>query len=345
MNKVAFGILIVLLVTSCSSELQNIATPSTTIFSHPTLPRVPSSEPASTSTIVVSFPSATKALTLTPNPILLTQKAVVSSCAASERSWYTKHLSGTYFTNEQWEAVVCSDDGIYTKIWNTPLGLTWKVPLLTNDRVYENDVHIEEQWYWVPYLWSENGIYLYMKPVCLCFIDSPWLIYSSGFGLSRLDLSAGQFDIWFKPSGITSYSFAFTEDGNIFAFSPEQLPEMIKIRDLESGNEQLLGFKDKYSILEYRFTPDNSRLVIFTEEYESDSSKSGFSVFVYYLKTEILKKLLDKNNLNFSLPTETHIEPRIFISEVTNDLLTLNDVWDENDFQLNLWTGELVQVK
>jgi len=84
--------------------------------------------------------------------------------------------------------------------------------------------------------------------------------------------------------------------------------------------------------------------VVFTEEYVNDPSGNGFSVFVYSLKNDALIKLIDKNNLNFTFPTEEHIEPRMAISDLTNDLLKLSDLYDENEFQINIRSGEIVSM-
>jgi hypothetical protein len=255
-----------------------------------------------------------------------------------EKTWYTKHLSKTYFTHENWGAVVCSDNSIYTRVSNESLNITWNVP------PFDDDVSTPEPIaYWQPYVWSGDGRYLYLEPIFLGYIDSPWLIYSSGFGLSRLNLETGEFGIWLEPN-IFGHSFEFTQDEKLFAFSPPDFNNTINIRDLISGREQSLSLKEKYSILQYRWTPDGSRLVILTEESAGDSSQSGFSIFVYNIKNEVLRKLLDKNNLNSSFLTEDFIEPRISISDLSNDVLFISDIFQENAFELNISTGELIQV-
>ena len=337
MNKVIVYFLIILLLTACTTEIQRTISPVSIVSPMPTSTIFSQSAVGPTN---ISAPRSISTETSTPTlePVHLAEDAVVSSCAAKERTWYTKHLSATYYVNDQWVVVVCSDDGIYTKVMNKTLNIIWKIPA-----VYDNSNKFPS-WYWIPFLWSPDGKYLYMKPVCLCFIDSPWLIYASGYGLSRLNLNSGQLDVWLIPSDNPWYIFAFSDDVKLFAFTPPDFYRTIKVRNLVTGEERNINFKGKYNILEYRWTPDNSRLVVFTEEYVDNLSENGFSVFVYSLKNDALIKLLDKNNLNFTFPTDKYIEPRMAISDLTNESLKLSDVYGENEFQISIRSGEVVSM-
>jgi hypothetical protein len=344
-EKAVYLLVLALFVVSCAKELQSIAP--TTLSVTSTDSRLPTKTLTNTPFVISAVtkipskrsPTATKTATITPDPVLLTQEAAVSSCASKERTWYTKHISTTYYVNGQWAVTVCSDNGIYTRVTNESLNIIWEIPA-----VYSGSNTSELSWYWEPFLWSPDGRYLYMKPVCLCFIDSPWLIYASGFGLSRLDLISGQLSVWLTPSDNSWYTFAFSSNVKLFAFTPPDFYQIIKIRDLLTGEERNISFKEKYNILEYRWTPDNSKLVIFTEEYVSDPSENGFSVFVYSFKNDAIIKLVDKNNLNFTFPTEDYIEPRMAISDLTDDILFLSDIFNENNFQFNIRSGKLFRV-
>ncbi len=329
MKKLLSLILVVLLISGCATEAQNIKP---TVSTYLTI--TPS--PSKTKTPFPTFID-TQIATLTSNPVFLTQEAVVATCVAPERKWFTKYLSTTYYTHGNWEAIVCSDNGAYTRVWNSFLDISWALSS------YSNVSEVNEiEWYWEPYLWSLDGRYLYLTAECLCSIDSPWLLYASGFGLSRLDLGTGQLSVWLIPSASPWYTFAFTEDSNYFAFSPNELPNTIKIRELESGGEQNLSFKQKYSILQYRFTPDTSRLIVFSKEREGVQGKNGFSVFVYHTHTGMLRKVMDAEKLSSILPIEEYIEPRIFISELSDDVLYLSDIYGDYSFELNIRTGELI---
>jgi hypothetical protein len=324
------------LLISCTEELPVTITPTTMATAN-------SSTVAASTVDIATFPhtasaTSTEIPTETLSPILLTQEAMVSSCAAKEKAWYTKHLSTTYFTHENWGAVGCSDHGIYTRVSNESLDITWTLPPFDDDVTTPDPIA-----YWIPYLWSADGQYLYLEPIFLGYIDSPWLIYTSGFGLSRLNLGTGEFSIWIQPS-IFGHSFEFTQDETLFAFSPPDFNNTIRIRDLISGKEQNISLKEKYSILHFRWTPDGSRLVILTEEFAGDASRSGFSVLVYNVTNEVLRKLLDNNNLNPSGLNENFNGPRISISDLSNEALFLSDIFQENAFELNIKTGELTQV-
>lgn len=335
MNKGVCWVVIILLMVSCSTEPQNIIpqtsvasidspVPANTVFSTPLITPTVSSTPR-------AIP--TKTPTTTPDPILLTQEAEVSACAGSEKNWFDKFIRDTYFMNDQWNAYMCKDVGLYTKVSNPTDEIVWNIPSVDDD---QNNPGPE--WYWLPFLRSTNGKYLYLKPVCLCYIDGPWLIYSSGFGLSRLDLNTGEFAVWLKPD-VAVYSFEFTQDGNLFAFSPPEFSGTIKITDLISGEEQVLSLKESYAILEYRWTPDNLHLVIFARE-----SSIGYSVLVYKLQSEVIRKVVDKNNIDFSILPDYPDEPRYYVSDVSNDSLVISDVHDEGDFSINIHTGEIVKI-
>lgn len=324
--KKLLWIFLVLFIISCAnqnSDFDNIKTP--TSYS---LTNTSTNTPFVTPTLLIS----------TLDPVFATQQSVIESCTRPERDYYTKFVSKDYYTNGQWSAYVCSDNGIYTKILNEPLNLTWIIPAIDEDSSIEG-----VEWYWLPYIWSNDGKYLYFKSKCFCYIDGPGYIYTNGFGLSRLSLESGQFDIWLEPSDL-GYSFEITQGGEFLAVGSNNLSNTIEIKDLISDTKRDLTFKEKYRILKYRFTPDNSHLVILTAEYNNESIKNGFSIFSYNVKNDFLRKLVDKNNFNNSFPTEEFDFSRIFISDLSNDILYLSDTFQENDFQINLQTGELIDI-
>jgi WD40 repeat protein len=168
------------------------------------------------------------------------------------------------------------------------------------------------------------------------------LIYSNGFGLAQLDLSTGVLSTWLKPD-FNGHTFGLSEDGRLFA-SFSDIPRTINIRDIKTGQEQTLNFKEKYNILEIRWTPDGARLVVFTEEKAEDPSEGGFSIFVYDFQSDELNKLVDKNSLSSIYSSDEFEEPRIYISDLSNETLSLSDIHQEAYFKVDLQSGELTQT-
>jgi hypothetical protein len=214
---------------------------------------------------------------------------------------------------------------------------TWKIPAVDTDpRTTGPD------WFWEPYLWSVDGDYLYLTPGYLGSIDSPWLIYSSGFGLAQLDLSTGVLNTLLAPND-NGYTFALSEDGRLYAYLPD-IPRTINILDVKTKERKQLNFKEKYNILEMRWTPDGARLLVLTEELAEDPAQGGFSIFEYSLEGDDLKKLVDKNSLNSLYTSDEFDEPRVHISNLTNETLSLSDTLQEGFFEVNLETGEVIQT-
>ena len=283
------------------------------------------------------LPTVTQEPTQTPAPILVTREAALDSCRGNSPDRIDKYITQAYSTNNFWSTTICQDNGIYTKVVKLGKDKVWKIPALDTDETTSG-----ADWFWEPYLWSVDGDYLYLTPKYLGFIDSPWLIYSNGFGLARLDLSTGLFDTWLKPRD-GGYTFALSEDGRLFA-SLSDIPRTINIRDVKTLDEQKLNFREKYKILEIRWTPDGANLIIFTEETADDPSQSGFSIFVYNFERDDLTKLVDKNNLNSLYSSDEFEEPRIHISDQSNEILSLSDTLQDGYFEVNLQTGEVIQM-
>lgn len=320
-------VVLVILIVGCTNQnlqLENTKTPTPYLLT-PTTTSAPFVAP----TILIH----------TLDPISATQQSVIESCTRTERDYYTKFVSNYYFTNGHWAAYVCSDNGVYAKIVNGTLNSTWIIPAIDEDLSVEG-----AEWYWLPYFWSDDEKYLYLRPVCFCFIDSPWLIYSSGYGLSRLDLNTGELNIWLKPYH-GGYSFEFSSDKKLFAYYPPDLSNTIKIKNLFSNEEKILSLKEKYIILGFRFTPDTSKLFILTEEYDNDSLESKYSIFIYNLRNDFLMKLVDKSNLGYAFPAKEFAEPpRIYISELTNEFLVIIDDYYGLEFKVNIKTGEWIKT-
>jgi hypothetical protein len=266
----------------------------------------------------------------------VTQQAALDSCKGNSQDSIDLSTTQAYSATRFWSATVCQDDGIYTKVEKLGKDKFYKIPALNTDVKTSGP-----DWIWEPYLWSIDGNYLYLKPRYLGSIDNPGL-YSSGFGLIQLDLSSGERNTFLKPR-VEGYNFALSEDGRLFAFLSD-IPRTIIIRDVKIKEEHQLSFKERYKILEMRWTPDEARLIILTEESAEDPAQSGFSIFEYSLEGKDLKKLVDKNNLNSLYSSDPSAEPRIYISDLSNEILSLSDQLQDGYFDVNLQTGEVTQT-
>ena len=96
--------------------------------------------------------------------------------------------------------------------------------------------------------------------------------------------------------------------------------------------------------MEIRWTPDRANLIILTEETADDPSQSGFSIFVYNFERDDLAKLVDKNSLNSLYSSDEFEEPRVHISNLSNEILSLSDTLQDGYFEVNLQTGEVIQT-
>jgi hypothetical protein len=197
-------------------------------------------------------------------------------------------------------------------------------------------------WVWEPYIWSVEGDYLYLLPRYLGPIDAPGTSYLSGFGLNQLDLSSGARNVLLRPRDV-GYTFALSEDGRLFAYLTD-IPRTIKILDVKTKEKQQLSFERDYKILDMRWTPDGARLILLTEEAAADPTQSGFTIFEYSLEGKDLTKLVDKNNFNSLYTLDLFDEPRIFISGLTNEILSLSDRLGEGYFEVNLQSREVIQT-
>jgi hypothetical protein len=282
-------------------------------------------------------PTSTQEPTQTPDPLLATQAAALESCHGNSPDNIDKYIDRGYSATRLWSATVCQDNGIYTKVSELGKDKVYKIPALDTDAQTAGP-----DWVWEPYLWSVDGDYLYLTPSYLGSIDGTGPANLSGYGLTQLDLSSGARNVLLQPRA-EGYTFALSEDGRLFAYLTD-VARTISILDVKTKEKQKLSLDDEYSILDMRWTPDGARLLILTEESGMDPNQGGFSIFEYSLEGKDLKKLVDKNNLNSLYTADQFDEPRLFISGLTNDILSLSDRLGEALFEVNLQSGEVIQT-
>lgn len=282
-------------------------------------------------------PTFTAEPTQTPDLKIATREAALDSCRGNNQNNIDKFIHQAFSTNQFWSATVCQDNGIYTKVAKIGKEKVYKIPAIDTDPTTSGP-----DWFWEPYLWSVDGDYLYLVPRYLGFIDSPWLLNSSGFGLTQLDLSTGARNVLLPPRG-EGYTFGLSEDGRLFAYLTD-IPRTINILDVKTKEKRQLSFKERYNILEMRWTPEGAKLIILTEESAEDPAHGGFSIFEYSLEGDDLTKLVDKNNLNSLYSSDPSQEPRIYISDLSNNVLSLTDILEERYFDVDLQTGKVTQT-
>lgn len=280
-------------------------------------------------------PTSTQEPTQTPDPLLATQAAALESCRGNSPDNIDKYIDRGYSATRFWSATVCQDDGIYTKVTRLGKEKVYKIPALDTDAQTAGP-----DWVWEPYLWSVDGDYLYLTPSYLGSIDGTGATNLNGYGLTQLYLSSGARNVLLQPRA-EGYTFALSEDGRLFAYLTE-VARTISILDVKTKEKQKLSLDKEYDILDMRWTPDGARLLILTEESGRNPNQGGFTIFEYSLEGKDLKKLVDKNNLNSLYTADQFDEPRLFISGLTNDILSLSDRLGEAFFEVNLQSGEII---
>jgi hypothetical protein len=329
MKKTLLLILASILLAGCSSQA-----------AEPVVPEVRT--PVSTATrrpvpTPTLSPTSTLEPTNTPDPIVVTRQAALDTCRGNGQENIDQYITRAYSATRFWSATVCQDDGIYTRVVELGKDKVFKVPAPDTDATTPGP-----DWVWEPYLWSVEGDYLYLTPSRLGSIDSPGMTNLSGFGLNQLDLSSGARNVLLRPRE-EGYIFSLSEDGRLFAYLTD-IPRTISILDLKTKEKQKLSLDKEYNILDIRWTPEGARLLILTEESSIDPTRSGFTIFEYSLEGKDLTKLVDKNNLGSLYTVDKFDEPRLFISGLTNDVLSLSDRLGEAYFEVNLQSGEVIQT-
>jgi hypothetical protein len=281
--------------------------------------------------------TSTQEPTVTPDPRMATQQAALESCRGNSQDNIDQYIHQGYSATRFWKATVCQDDGIYTKVERLAKEKVYKIPAVDSDPETSGP-----DWFWEPYVWSVDGEYLYLTAAHPGSIDSSGMANLSGYGLTQLDLALGARNVLLQPRA-EGYTFALSEDGRLFAYLTE-IPRTISILDVKTKENQKLSLDKEYNILDMRWTPDGARLIILTEESGMDPNQGGFTIFEYSLEGKDLKKLVDKNNLNSLYTADQFDEPRLFISGLTNGILSLSDRLGEGYFEVNLQSGEVIQT-
>lgn len=196
MKRLSILFMAVGILVSCTIKSKDQSTPASTSIAvlSPTPPATVSISLSSTLTLT---PKPTQTLTL--QPVRATVEAVIGSCAGEKSSDYIRYPYA-YSNNDQWTAVVCQDNGIYTKVFRIDGTRLWNALALDIDATISGP-----EWFLYPYLWAKDGRYLYLAPRILGSIDCLNCFPVNGFGLYRLNLSNGNLE-----TGSNQISLAIT---------------------------------------------------------------------------------------------------------------------------------------
>jgi hypothetical protein len=277
--------------------------------------------------------------TRTLMPLIATLGAAMARCQGDVYNEYTyyRYNENGLSPDKRWTAVVCADNEIYTKISDESSNLVWKLPALDTE-----DVNPGPEWFLEPYHWSADGYYLYLVPSCLCSIDSPSLRFKDGFGLYRLTLADGQLDTWFEPSD-SGYAFSFSPDSRLFVFGDTENRQQIYLRNLISGTETILTFKEKYdSVGRFLWANDISELIIVAGVSGWTYFENDFSLFLYELHSDTLTLLIDNDERRLIPYRPPQFDEAGFKqSWISKDILLLSESYSDSVWELNIRTGEL----
>jgi hypothetical protein len=313
-------ILLMILLSSCAPVLQNeLAIPVSPS------PAALASTPATTTIAPTLIPSPI----ITPDRVYATVDASIDACGGEHT--LNRHKDLQLSPDEQWVVSVCVDQGHYTRVARSDGAAKWKLPFFVDENSYGPG------WYFQPYHWSKDGRYLYLTLGSLFAIDGPGLAFVEGFGLYRLELVSGDLVTWF-PADISGYSFSISLDEHWFIFVDPDNRQVVRIRDMLSGNEASLVFKEKYQTIgDFVWSQDSLKVIIVAAIRDWNSSDAGFSLFSYDIETKQLTTLVD-NDAHQLLPEVNEDGDNVWLSDEVLQLAS----WDDNSIcELNIRTAEL----
>lgn len=233
----------------------------------------------------------------------------------------------------RWTAVVCQDNGNYTRVSQMAGSTVWDLPVIDT-----GDTFPGADWYLQPYHWADDGHFLYLAPRSYAEIDCIGCTRIDAFGLYRLSLSTGRLETWFSPD-INGYSFAFSPGDRYFVYADASDPHLVVIRDLSRQNPRYIKFDAKYEWAgAFAWSTDSSELVIVARINEE-----SYSLFLYRLEDRSLKILVQDDPRPLYPPTGYDYEIRLGSPWISEDLLILGDpIFGGKAWTLNLRTGVLL---
>ena len=276
-----------------------------------------------------SFPStSTPAPTLSPEHLTMTATLQTLQERMGKFCYHGSALRARLSPNGQWIEVNCASDDI--KIVRIDESEVWDVSsnrligLYSYHFVYVNH-------------WSNDGVYVYVfvNP----HTDGYWESFHQGIVLFRLHLETGQISevLPLREGDWMFYSFAFSPNDRRLAYIvTDKSPVVLKIRDMQTGDEQSFEFDSKYNTGGgFVWSPDSQKLVF---------SIMQFDTSIYeHIGTSII--LWDKEKPETTVLIQDH-EQDLMPIEWLNDTKIILQIQYDNDtkFEFDLTSGELKQT-
>lgn len=370
---VSFSILFLILLASCNSQY---------IFTQPT------NFATNTAVLNSAIPTMTIISTITPSPTFShaqetssvyntrvaivnnTQEYVLNTAIPStleaknvkckEGFFIVYPLETLIYSSEDWTLFTCSTikennnnmwtpDLVhgkrYTQITKSDSSQTWIIYDNSLDPII-NSVGA----FMIPYRWTEDGKYLYLRPYYSSsgsgYPQSNFL-YTYISDLYRINLDTGYFELILQSDQYGALELS--PDGHFLAYSEKINPDIIHIRNMETGNDQQIKLNENIVAAGAFIWNSESTKVVFFVGYENKGGNwqndlSSTSIFVLTPHNMHLQTVLAKDTRKFALDEcpnkEYWIDKNtICIYSVDREL----SYW-ENKFTFNIRTGILEPI-
>jgi hypothetical protein len=264
------------------------------------------------------------------------------------------------YSNEKWTLFTCSpasqnkDDkwtpGVvdygtrYTQIIKADLSKAWTI----QHNTFDYSVIDRPDALMTPYRWTADGKYLYLYPYSYPggsgFPQSAFL-YTLISSLYRINLETGDFELVLRSDQFGA--LALSPNDQFLAYSEQDKPGIIHIRNMENGNDLQVKLNEKIVAAGAFIWNSENTKVVFSVGYAKQGDNwqddlSGTSIFVLTPKNMYVQKVSSKDSRIFE-PYECS-DNNVWLDENTICLYSINpelDSWNKV-FAFNIKTGQVV---
>lgn len=242
---------------------------------------------------------------------------------------YAYDISQVISPDRQWFVVTCEFNG-HTRVARFDGTQEWLIPSIDNG-VADNGEPFNRTYYKF-YRWSVDGKHVYLSQYTCC-IDGIGLVFIEAFRLYRFNIETGAFDAEYNHT-----RFALSHDERYYAYSEGGPPYRVIIRDLNTLEQRVFSFKEKYQdVGMFKWSPDGKNLIFVAGLEGWADGIAGFSIFAYNLETRQLKLLIDQDLRQLN-PLDEYGVDDIWLDHET---IFLGELFGKNYWTLNVRTGEL----